>query len=93
MLRTHAQLDAPSRGPPIRLLRNGINMTRRFSHMQPEIVRRRTELERVAWRVLLERGTSPDDQTARTAITIVLALGWQAIQEWAGRPPVSGRTR
>ena len=83
VLHTHAQLDAPARGPRIALLRNGINVTRRFSQMQLEVVRRRTELERVAWQVLLERGTRPDDQTARTAVTIVMALGWEAMQEWA----------
>lgn len=37
-------------------------------------------LEDIAWATLLERGTSPDDDTAQAAVSIVMGLGWRDLR-------------
>lgn len=65
------------------LFRAGVRMVGRFPQMQHRAWERRAELEEVAWKTLQERGVRPDDLTARTAVTVVISLAWQAITTWA----------
>jgi AcrR family transcriptional regulator len=65
------------------LLRTGVRMMSRFPQMQRRAWERRAELETIAWETLQERGIRADDLAARTTVTIVISVGWQALMHWS----------